>query len=137
VSSVVLDASAVLAFVLKERGSDVVRSRMNGGIMSAVNFSEVLKKSIEYGGSAAVTRCLLERAQVKVIPFDESQAVETAALFPVTRNQGLSFADRVCLALAARLKTSLYTADHRVAEAGVDVKIVMIRQPAKAKSKAT
>jgi ribonuclease VapC len=137
VSSVVLDASAVLAFVLGERGSDVVRPRMSGGIMSAVNYSEVLKKSIEHGGSATVTRCLLERAQVKVVSFDEPQAVESAALFAATRKQGLSFADRACLALAAQLKAPLYTADHRVAAAGADVKVVLIRQPAKAKSKAT
>lgn len=134
-SSVVLDASAVLAFVLGERGSDVMRPRMSGGVMSAVNYSEVLKKSIEHGGSATVTRCLLERSQVRVMSFDELQAAAAAALFATTREQGLSFADRACLALATQLKMPLYTADHRLAGAGAEVKVVLIRQPLKPKTK--
>jgi ribonuclease VapC len=43
-SSVVLDASALLAFVRSESGADVVAKHLNNALLSAVNYSEVLKK---------------------------------------------------------------------------------------------
>jgi len=44
-SSVVLDASALLAFVRSESGADVVAKHLNNALLSAVNYSEVLKKN--------------------------------------------------------------------------------------------
>lgn len=134
-SSVVLDASAVLAFVLEEKGSDVVESRMNGALMSAVNYSEVLKKSIERGGSAGVTRVLISRAQIEVVPFDEPQATVAAALFSTTRDKGLSFADRACLALGIEMNAVVYTADQRLADSGATVEVKLIRQRTKQKAR--
>ena len=129
-SKVVLDASAVLAYARGERGSDVVGPRMSNSAISAVNYSEVLKKTIEHGGDANVTAALLERSRVDVIPFSRRQAAETAELFPTTKVYGLSFADRACLALAIELKLPLYTADQRLADVDAPVKIVLIREAA-------
>src|SRR3954469_4973875 len=113
----------------------MVAGRMNGGVMSAVNLSEVLKRSIEHGGSAEVPRYLMDRAEVKIVPFDEAQAAETAALYLTTRDKGLSFADRACLNLGIRLNVPIYTADNRLCEVRAPVKIVMIRPEKKTKVK--
>lgn len=134
-SSVVLDASAVLAYVREESGSDVVALHMNGALMSAVNYSEVLKKSLEIGGSAQVTSALLDRAQITVIPFDESQAVNAADLFMATRALGLSFADRACLTLGILYKAKVLTADERMAQSEVPVKVTLIRPRIKSRVK--
>jgi len=41
----------VLAIVDAEPGADLVRTSPAGAVMSAVNYSEVLKKTIERGGT--------------------------------------------------------------------------------------
>lgn len=134
-TSVVLDASAVLAFVNGEPGGERVAPKLLGGLMSAVNYSEVLKKSVERGGSVQVTRLLLQRAQIQVVAFDERQAVEAAALVTATQPHGLSFADRACLALGLLRKAAVYTADQDMATVSLPVEVIMIRSRVGAKAK--
>ena len=49
VTSVVLDASALMAFLHSEPGGDIVWQALPDALISAVNYSEVLKKAIERG----------------------------------------------------------------------------------------
>ena len=51
-TSVVLDASAVIAVLRSEPGADIVRSALSDAVITAVNYSEVLKKTI----ASAVTQ---------------------------------------------------------------------------------
>ncbi len=128
----VLDASAVLAYALGERGAEVVGPRLFGAVMSAVNYSEVLKKTLERGGQMADTAMLLAGARVEIVPFESRQAVQAANLFNATRSEGLSFADRAALALAIELDASLYTADRRLAAVDAPIDVVLIRETATA-----
>jgi PIN domain nuclease of toxin-antitoxin system len=127
-SKFVLDASAVLAFVKSEKGAEKVGPHMNGGMMSAVNYSEVLKKSVEHGGSVEVTAKLLNHAQVVVIPFDSSEAKQAAAMWRSVKASGLSFADRACLALGVAENAVVLTANRRMSETDLAVKVRMIRE---------
>src|ERR1700679_2706460 len=52
VTSVVLDASALMAFLHSEPGGDIVWQALPDALISAVNYSEVLKKAIERGKDA-------------------------------------------------------------------------------------
>src|SRR6202140_193595 len=74
VTSVVLDASAVLAIVNAEPGADLVRASLAGAIMSAVNYSEVLKKTVEHGGAVEDAAAFVRGLSIAVIPFDEALA---------------------------------------------------------------
>jgi ribonuclease VapC len=56
VTSVVLDASAMIAFLRSEPGADIVGKRVCGALISTMNYSKVLKKTIEIGGSADAVR---------------------------------------------------------------------------------
>ncbi len=132
-SSVVLDASAVLAYVLSEAGSAVVGERMNGDNVGGELFRSAQEVAIERGGSTDVIADLFDRSEVEVIPFDEEQAVVAANLFATTSEQGLSFADRACLALGIQRGAAVLTAEHRMGEARVPVKVILIRQRTKAK----
>jgi ribonuclease VapC len=127
VTRVVLDASAVLAYALGERGADLVRQRLFGAVMSAVNYSEVLKKTLERGGDMEAMAALLKGARVDVVAFDSRQAADAAKLFGTTKDAGISFADRACLSLAIELQTPLYTADHRLADVEIPIDVVLIR----------
>ena len=50
---IVLDASALLAFLQAEPGDEHVADRIDGALISAVNYSEVLKRMIQGGCPSA------------------------------------------------------------------------------------
>ena len=126
-TSVVLDASAILAVMLGERGHEAVVPRIKGSLISAVNYSEVLKKSTERGSKLLPTRLYLENLTMLVVPFDERQAFQAAELWPVSREHGLSFADRACPCLGLARGVPVVTADRRLAETGLSVEVQLIR----------
>jgi ribonuclease VapC len=127
VNSVALDASALLALLRKERGADVVARHLPGAVVSVVNYSEVLKKAVEVGGTIESAQAVLDGLQLKIIPFGERQAVIAAGLFPKTRSKGLSFADRACLALALELSRPALTTEGEWQKCDTGVKVVKIR----------
>ncbi len=59
-SSVVLDASALLALLLGEPGADKVKAALDGAIMSTVNAAEVVShppSSAPPAGPTGLSRC--------------------------------------------------------------------------------
>lgn len=127
-NKVVLDASAVLAVFFMEEGKQAVEPVLFGASMSAVNYSEVLKKAVEKRGSLQQARYFLERQSINVVPFDASQAVLAASILPQTSPFGLSFADRACLSLGMQLQFKVFTAEQRMGETNLDVKVKLIRK---------
>ncbi len=115
----VLDASAVLAFLYQEPGAEDVATRLNGSIISSVNFAEVLQKASAEGFDLVQVAALLRTMVEGVVPFDDAMAVDTAALWSTTRAAGLSLADRACLALTAAVGGVAVTTDK--AWSGVEV----------------
>jgi PIN domain nuclease of toxin-antitoxin system len=115
--SVVLDASAFLAYLRDESGADVVADAIaTGAAISTVNLGEVLSRVADRGGDPArVSRQMTDRGlldgAIAVEPFTSADAIEVARLRPLTRDLGLSLGDRACLALAKRLDTPVLTAD--------------------------
>jgi len=96
--------------------------------MSTITYSEVLRKAVECGGTLEEAASVIEWLQLDIVAFDQRRAADAARLFPKTRRQGLSFADRACLAVAIDAKATLYTADQRLAELDLPVRVVLIRQ---------
>jgi len=127
VKSCVLDASAILALGHGEDGSHVVAEHLENAAISAVNWSEVIRRSRERDVDATAVRAALADANVVVVPFDESDADTTASLWERTRRAGLSLADRACLALASRLGVPAVTADRAWVSLDVDVEVICIR----------
>jgi ribonuclease VapC len=128
--SIVLDASAVLAFVLDEPGSDVVASRVEGAVLSVVNLCEVVTKTIDRGRSADPLLSSLPGLGVRFEPVTVEDARLAGQLRVRERELGasgvLSLADRACLALASRLQVPALTADRAWADLdlGVDVRLI-------------
>ena len=126
-TSVVLDASAVLAIVNAEPGADLVRASLAGAIMSAVNYSEVLKKTVEHGGASEAAAAFVRGLSIAVIPFDETLGAVSADLYPLTKQYGLSFADRACLALGIQRNCKVLTSERRMALPSLSIKVKLIR----------
>jgi ribonuclease VapC len=127
VNSIVLDASALLAFIHREPGSDLVASNLAGSTMSSINYAEVLKKLIEKGATAKDARQQVDYLPVIVHPFDNVQAFETASIWPDTKALGLSLGDRACLALGLMSGATVLTADRLMAKTKLPVKVKLIR----------
>ena len=128
-SSWVLDASALLAFVKEEPGVErVAGALMAGAAMSAVNLSEVIAKLADEGAPEPAIRHSIETAGIDIVEFDADDALVAGLLRPSTRAAGLSFGDRACLALAQQSGAPVLTTDKAWADVELDgVEIQLIR----------
>jgi PIN domain nuclease of toxin-antitoxin system len=119
----ILDSSAIIALIQKEKGAEIVAMHLKGAIMSGVNFSEVVavlaKKMPRQSIITALTNLVAD-----IVPFDEEQALETGMLYQQT---WLSFGDRACLTLAKVRGLPILTADKIWLNLKLDLEIKMIR----------
>jgi len=123
----VLDASALLATLFEEAGSDAVERVLPGARISAVNFSEVVAKLSDHGvANDDILRDLAE-LDIVVCDVDRNQAEVAGLLRRSTKMAGLSLGDRACLALAATLGAIAVTADRAWASLSLDVAIHVVR----------
>jgi PIN domain nuclease of toxin-antitoxin system len=125
--TVVLDASALLTFLLAEPGGEAVAGRLRNSALSAVNYAETLARSAERGKPLAEAVAAISRLQLRVVPFDAGQAEVAASLRAATRPLGLSLADRACLALALTRGLPALTADRVWAQLDVGVTVECVR----------
>jgi ribonuclease VapC len=122
---VVLDASALLAWLKREPGSRVVRDFLTGGLISAVNWSEVVQKSQEDGRSPSRVQAIVDSVGLTIEPATRGDAVLASRFWEP--GSPLSLADRFCLALAYRFDLPAVTADRAWEAIDVGMEIVLIR----------
>ncbi len=121
----VLDASAILAWLQEEPGADVVDDHLFNGIVSSVNWSEVLQKTQQHDRDAYETAALLEALGVSVADATKEDGELAAALWDTARP--LSLADRFCLALGTRLRSRVVTAERAWANVVPGAEVTVIR----------
>jgi ribonuclease VapC len=126
-SSYVLDASALLALLQQETGSEAVAAVLHDAFVSTVNWSEVLQKSLAQGIDTVEMQADFEALGVQFVPFSTVQSELAAQLWPNTKSCGLSLGDRACIALAINLQAIALTADQVWATLKVGVKVQLIR----------
>jgi PIN domain nuclease of toxin-antitoxin system len=125
--AVVLDASAVLALIHGEPGSEAVEALDAPPFLSAVNATEVLSMLGRAGIPATRAGAILEAMQLRIVPFVPELAGPTAALHARSRKIGLSLGDAACLATAAAMNAVVYTADQAWRRLNLDIEIRFIR----------
>ena len=109
----VLDASAVLAWLREEPGVQVVEERLSGSVISAVNLSKVLQKSLAVGSEVSGASLVgdLSGLGLSFVGFRTEEAYVAASMWSAARPLGLGLADRACLATAVVLGVPALTAD--------------------------
>lgn len=123
----VLDASAILAFLQGEPGSERVGELIHTSQVSAVNYSEVMAKLAEKGVGEADRQIISNALPCNIVDFGRAQAEAAAALRPLSKSLGLSFADRACLALTDSTDYTAITADRIWSELDIGIKVELIR----------
>jgi len=133
VSSFVLDASALLAYLRDEPGALVVENALTqGAYISIVNWTEVLSKVADLGEDPEALSQRLEnegilRNSLEILPLTEEDALLIAQFRPLTKSAGLSLGDRSCLALGKRLELPVLTADRSWTTFDLGVEVRPIR----------
>jgi PIN domain nuclease of toxin-antitoxin system len=123
----VLDASAVLAFLHRETGWEKVRDALDGARISTVNWAEVAQKTLEKDRSPADVLAELRTLGIVLEPLTESQANQAARLRALTKHKGLSLGDRACLGLALDRSAPCMTADKAWSGLALGVEIILLR----------
>ena len=123
-----VDASALLAAIHKERGGDAVREVIDGSVISAVNWSEVLQKLEQADIDREQVETALKALGLKVIEFTGKDASIAAGLWKASRKLGLSFADRACLAAGLRMGRKVMTADRIWKTLDIGIEVWVIRE---------
>ena len=126
-SRVMLDSSAIIAFLRSEPGADVVRASLPDAVISPVNIAEIASWIVRGGETSEAAQIGLNNLDLDTIDFDEDLAMRTGALTAKTNRLGLSLGDRACLATAAREGVPVLTAARVWRDLDVGVEIRLIR----------
>jgi PIN domain nuclease of toxin-antitoxin system len=123
----VADASAILASLKNEAITTIDPQFLVGAVISSVNLSEVVQKLYADGLGDDHVEEAIASMDLRVVPFDQRQAVAAARLWMQTRGAGLSLADRACLGLGAGMSLPVVTADRAWATLDLGVEVILIR----------
>ena len=123
----ILDASALLAVLFREPGSETAVPYVPGAFLSAVNLAEVATRCVERGQPPGHVEVLLAELPVVVVPFDAQAAYRAAALRVATRSLGLSLGDRCCLALGLEKQAVVLTTDREWSKLNLGIEIRQLR----------
>ena len=125
--TVVVDASAILALLWSEPGSEVVADVIGDALVSSVNLAEVCSKLADRGIGSDAFRELLTDLPIRIAVFDEGQAYIVGELRDQTRPLGLSIGDRACLGLAILESAGVVTADKAWRNLDLGIRMTFIR----------
>lgn len=126
-SQVVLDASALLAILFEEPGSEVVSEVLSSCSLSAVNYAEVLTRLVREGLPPTEAVRKLAALKLPVIPWDQALAEAATDLSPLAKTHGLSLGDRACLATARSLGRRVLTTERawrRLPKLGIAIQFI-------------
>lgn len=125
--TVVLDASALLAYLQDEPGCEAIEGVLAEAVMSSVNWAEVVQKTVAAGVVVEGMREDLEALGLEIVPFLPEDAEVAGRLWLQTRQVGLSLGDRACLSVGTRLDVPVLTCDRVWTTLGLPLDVQVIR----------
>jgi PIN domain nuclease of toxin-antitoxin system len=107
-----MDASAIVAWLLNERGSQTVGRLLQFAVLPAPNVTEALKTARAHGHRMTIDQmhARLEASCAAIEPFrdvDAPRAAELLLYADSRHNSQLSLGDALCISVAERLQLPL------------------------------
>lgn len=124
---IVLDASALLAYVFREPGHQTVAQEIAASCLSTVNLCEVLSRLARDGKNATAFLETLAATPIEIVAFERDHALLAARLIERTHLLGLSLGDRACLALGLAREVAVLTADRSWLQVAPDPEVRLVR----------
>jgi ribonuclease VapC len=128
-TTIVLDASALIAMLKHEPGGDSVAKAIGDSKITAINYAEVVSHFCHAGMPVTEVDAMLNPLPLVIVAADAKLARLAGQLRTITSSAGLSLGDRFCLALAKSENLPAWTSDRKwqsISEA-VQVEIMLIR----------
>lgn len=127
-SSIVLDASALLVLLNGEQGAEKLTPQLLADATSStVNLAEVQSKLVSRGMEPEDAWEATVSPIREAAAFTTEQAKIAGSLITETSALGLSLGDRACLALGITLQAPIYTADRSWKNLRLGVRIHVVR----------
>lgn len=128
-NKVVLDTSALLAYLFEEKGAEHVAAilEQGAGVISSVNYAELVSKLVNNKMPMPEILDTIDGLELEFIVQDEKQAQLAGELWTVSKPFGLSLGDRACLALGLVTGLTVLTADRTWKDVPTDIEIRVIR----------
>jgi ribonuclease VapC len=123
----IFDASALLAVLYDEAGTEEARELLPQAKMSAVNRAEVVTVLVRDGMPAEEADSHVRALLSDIVPLDTEQSTLIGSLWPATAPFGLSLGDRACLALALHLGGPVLTTDSDWKKLDLSVEVRFLR----------
>ena len=108
---IVLDSSALLAFLLDEPGVEVVRPHLQAAVISTVALTEVLGRLDRGKLPAHPLLERIDRGGIEVAPFDRPQCEQAGRLIMPARPYSIGLGDCCVLALGVVRNLPILTGD--------------------------
>jgi ribonuclease VapC len=111
VTATVFDASAVVAVLRNEPGTELIAPLCSDGVLSTVNLQEAIKILRAGGFSQSAVAYMIETLALEIVPHSADDAYQAAELVSLTRQHGSGLGDRTCMALAISRNLPALTTD--------------------------
>ena len=122
----VLDASAILAVLQSEPGAEQVVPLVAAALVSVINEAEVIGRLIGRGRNPDEALNIVKALPYQLVDLDRDLCRRAGVWWGLTKAQGLSLADRCCLALAERESLPAVTADTSWGKIALPVEVRLI-----------
>lgn len=126
-NTVILDTSAVVAFLQGETGAEVVEPYLQRGLLSSVSYTECLNVLIRKGVPVEDADLAIQKIITEIIAYTPAMARLAASMTKILRPFGISLGDQACLALALHEDLPVLTADRIWQTLDIGVQVVLIR----------
>ena len=116
----ILDTSAIVALLRRERGHELVAEAVVAGAgVCAANVAETATTMVRRGLPPNEVETILVDLPISVFDVTRELALQAGLLYSATKSFGLFLGDRLCLALALREGREALTADRMWTDAGL------------------
>lgn len=121
------DASAILAYLNFEPGSDMVAKHLSEIAISSVNLAEIITVLTLSDIKKDWIDSRLKSVFGNILEFTPEHAQLAGSLVAMTKKHGLSLGDRACLATGITMKAKVLTTDTAWKNLDIGVEIILIR----------